>query len=481
MSILQSLNHSQDSNYQGKDIAAQSQLKSAGLGHVLEPEKSGQDLARGSVEIPVMPAIQAPIAAVGLNYQTAPVEIRSRFAIDNENLERFFALARDFGIEECIPLSTCNRSEIYYSNAPTEQVLKLLCAYSNFSLEEIDKFTYRYSCVQAATHLFRVASGLESAVVGETEIVAQIKEAWRNAKSLHHSGTILDLTFQKSLEAGKRVRTETSLCKKPISIGSLAVREASRQANGLEKKHLVVIGAGKIADRLLKELKNANFASLTIVNRTLEHAQNLASKFGCAYASLERMEEVLVNADVVFGACHVSQPIVTRDMVLRISEGRSGRPLVAIDLGLPPNFEAPCDGMVVIGIDSLNSHLEDNLQQRLEALPAAEIIIHQEIGKFNSALIERSVSPTIQALRERGHSVQARNVAWAKAQLGHLDEKDLKVVEELARKMVIGLLEAPIEGLKTNLATPTHQELVKQLFDLEVEQRAPMIDFASLE
>ncbi|AIE84303.1 glutamyl-tRNA reductase [Fimbriimonas ginsengisoli Gsoil 348] len=407
----------------------------------------------------------APFGVVGLSHRTAPLEVRSRVTIPPDAIPDFLALAKANDVPECVVLSTCNRTEIYYSGTEAEVVRTLLAGYAEVPLEELRPFLYEKGCVCAACHLFRVTSGLDSAVLGETEIVAQIKEAWRSGTT----GPVLDLLFQRGLETSKRIRTETELCRNVTSTGSLAVREAEHRIGSLKDRRSLVLGAGKIAERVVRELRSRESCDVRIVNRTFSKADLLADKPGFEAVPFDFLHAELLEADVVFATVAATAPILSRELIGQLSEARQGRPLVVIDLGVPPNVEngSLAIGIDVVNLDEITAGCAENSERRMAAIPFALEILEEELGRFGAALTERAAAPTIRALIARGEAIRSRNVEWAKERLEGLTEREIRVVEEMARRMMIGLLEAPIDSLKGELAGHEHRAVVERLFLLD--------------
>lgn len=418
-------------------------------------------------------AVPAPFGVVGLSHRTAPLEMRSRVGVGADGVAPFLAAARKAGLKECVLLSTCNRTEIYYNGAEADLVAALLAQQSEVPLDELRPYLYAKSCVCAACHLFRVAAGLDSAVLGETEIVAQVKEAWRIASQAKASGGLTDLLFQKALEASKRIRTETDLCRSVTSTGSLAVREAETRLGGLSERRVLLLGAGKIAERVAKELAGASAGDVRILNRTPARGQELAARIGATSRPFDELEAELAEADVVFATLGVERPALTGEALCRTMRARNGRSLLIVDLGVPGNVEAGVSGagLEVLDLDTLVATCSANSDSRASAVPAALEILDQELEKFGAALAERAAAPTIRALVERGDAIRQRNVDWARERLVGLNDREMRIVEEMARRLTIGLLQAPIEGLKGDPATREHRELVERLFGIERSER----------
>ena len=416
--------------------------------------------------------IQAPIGVVGISHHSAPLAIRSRVRLAGDDVAGFLALAKERGVPECVVLSTCNRVEVYFSGTEPDTARQLLAECSDLTLRELGTHLFEKSCVAVADHLFQVAAGMDSAVLGETEIVAQVKSAWRLASEHGTSGPMLDLLFQRALEAGKRVRSETDLCRNVMSTGSMAVKVAGRRTGGYADTTVVILGAGKIAERIAKDLRRANAASVLILNRTRVRAEDLAAKHGFESDDLAALEARVAQADVVFTTLSAPLPILSGEVLRRIERARGGRPLTIVDLGVPPNAdrEALCADFELIDLEMLTQECVTNSDRRSAAMPAALEIVDEELLRFGSVLTERAAGPTIRALMARGEAIRRQNLDWARERLEHLGEKELRVVEELAKRMMIGLLRAPIEGLKGELATPEHREVVERLFDITASE-----------
>jgi glutamyl-tRNA reductase len=387
-------------------------------------------------------------------------------SLSADAIPAFLELAQASGVPECVVLSTCNRTEVYYSGAEAETVRALLAGYSEVPLDELRPFLYEKACVCAACHLFRVAGGLDSAVLGETEIVAQVKEAWRIAGECGTTGSMVDLLFQRGLEASKRIRTETELCRNVTSTGSLAVREAEQRVGDLAERRSLVLGAGKIAERIVRELESRGASDVRIVNRTLERAADLSKGRAATAVPFDRLQDELVRADVVFATVGAASPILSRELLERVSEARGGAPLPVVDLGVPPNVEQGplAAGVELVNLDAIMAGCAQGSERRMAAIPSALEILEAELGRFGSALAHRAAAPTIRALVGRGEAIRERNLAWARERLEGLSEREMRVVEEMARRMMIGLLEAPIEGLKGELAASEHRAVVERLF-----------------
>lgn len=425
------------------------------------PSRFGRE---GLTPVEELRAANVPFGMVGLSFRTAPLEVRSRFTIDER---AFVREARERGLAECVLLSTCNRLEVYYAGGAGSTAVAMLAEAAAMDPTVLGEHLVEKACGCAACHAFRVVSGLDSAVLGETEIVAQVKSAWALAREEGGVGPMLDLLGTRALEANKRVRTETNLCRAVTSTATLAVRTVRERLGGLAGRRVVVLGAGQIARRLVLELRDAG-AEVSIVNRTLAKAQGLAALAEAEAHPMGCLEVELARADAAFAALTVAAPVLTRDLMAKVAARRGGWPLPVVDMGVPPNSEAGVAD--VTDLDALTAATAVGEETRLAALSPALTILDEELARFHAALAARTAAPTIRALVRRGDEIRARNVDWARERLGGLSEKEMRVVEEMARRLTIGLLEGPIDGLKGELSAREHRHVVEQLFGLEADR-----------
>ena len=413
-------------------------------------------------------AAPAPFGLVGISHKTAPLELRSAFSLTKEQLPDLLRRAKAAGLSECVALATCNRTELYFVGADGLIAAQLLAEHAGMSIEDLKSHLYERSCVCAACHLFRVSAGLDSAVLGETEIASQVKEAWAIAEKQKMVGPMLDLLFKRAREASKRIRSETELCKSVVSTAALAVREAVLIAGPLECKTLSLLGAGKIAARLAKELATVPCAKSIVVNRTPEKAEWVARKMKAEVRGSEELKSSLEESDVVFAAVGAGHSVIDMSLLAEVMSKRADRPLVIVDLGVPPNVaqgNRP-PGVRVIGLEDLSAKSAEGAANRLSSVQPSLQILDEEIGRFCEGLIEKAASPTIRALLKLGESVRQRNLEWARQRLPDLDEQHLKVIDELTRRTIIGLLESPIHTLKTDTDWNERTDLVERLFAL---------------
>ncbi|MFI5386739.1 MAG: glutamyl-tRNA reductase [Fimbriimonadales bacterium] len=409
-----------------------------------------------------------PFGLIGISYRTAPLDLRGRASFGGESATQFLGLLRDHGFNEAMVLSTCNRTEVYFAGPDTELVMRLFASAAQTDLDEIRPHLYVKKSLCAACHLFRVVSGLDSAVLGETEIVAQVKQAWKTAESFGSCGPGLSLLLRRAMEVNKRVRTETELCRGVTSAATLAVLQAQARLGTLDGRKVVLVGAGQIAERFCKDLLPLKVGSLKILNRTAEKAERLAILYDGLAGNLDELETEMAVADLVVTAVGSKQPLIGDELIARVSVKRQ-RPQLLIDLGVPSNVQikVPRGDVEILNIDSLGTTCSENLGRRAEAVPVALDILDEELSRIRADLTIRTASPTIKALVNQAEQIRRQNLEWALERLTGLTEKERKIVEDLSSKIVKGMLQAPIEGLKHELTAAEHREIVSKLFRLE--------------
>ncbi len=416
-------------------------------------------------------SLATPVGLVGISYHTASLNIRSKVGVAAKGLERLLHRFSDEGFDECMVLSTCNRTEIYFVGGTHAEVERIVAEESALSSEELAPHFYIKAGACTALHLFGVASGLDSAVLGETEILAQIKDAVARARTEGTMGRHIDFLVRRSQVASRRVRTETDLCRNVTSVGALAVKDAAHRVGGYIGKKVVVVGAGKIAERVAKDLITQGHPAIVFVNRTRANAESLAVRYGGTSDELNTLEAHLIDADVAFMATASDVPVLGAEAIARVNASREGRCLMVVDLGVPANTDREATngcGWNVLDMDILAKRCDQNTGKRAASIPHAMAIMDQEIDGYLIECRQRLASPTIEALVRFTDDVKHQNLSWANERLSHLSPKDLKIVSDLAARMAKGFLQAPIQELKEELTSEHHRDVVHKLFHLEV-------------
>jgi glutamyl-tRNA reductase len=413
----------------------------------------------------------APLASlqlIGLSFRTADLALRGRVSFSGDRLQLLLSRLMEARIAESLALCTCNRTEILFYGDEVSSVRAILTDLTGVDAGELDEHLYVKSGHLAAEHLFRVCSGMESAVIGETDILAQVKEALAISQTQKSIGPWLNLLLRHAFATSKRVRTETDLCRGVTSLGSLAVREARTIIGDLSGKSILIVGAGRIAERLVKDIVLEKPARVIVSNRTLAAAQVLAERHGLEICSLEAAQDRLVETDIVLTAVGTPEPIFDASLFETVTSRRDGRPLVVVDLGVPANVSPAAKslpGVVAVDVDHLIERCAKNTQKREASIPFAEAIIRESIGDLAHAFSDREAAGAIKALVQRCEEVREQNLAWAFERLGAVDPQQKKVIEDLTLRMMRGLLESPIRSLKDSSFGADEREVVLRLFE----------------
>lgn len=416
---------------------------------------------------------------MGLNHRTAPVEVREKVAFESsvlgDSLRRLCSLP---SIRESVILSTCNRVEVV-AVAVDEQAavdeIKNFLAEQEHALDSggLDPHLYAYSADAAVRHLFRVAASLDSMVVGEPQILGQIKRHYVAAHEAGALGTVLHRLFHRSFSVAKRVRTETGIASRAVSVSSVAVDLARRIFDRLEDKAVMLIGAGKMGGLVARYLQRNGVSSLMVTNRTFERAVELAGQFRGNPIRFEEYPRYLKLADLVVGCTASPEVLLGRDGVERILKERKQRAMFFIDLGDPRNFDPAIHGLdnaYLYNIDDLEAVARENLKGRAGEVHKAEAIVAEEVAGFLRWLGSLEQVPTIVALREKLEEIRKRELEKSLGtSLKELSERERQALEDMTAAIINKILHAPITNLKRQSKEQEeilYVEALKKLFDL---------------
>ena len=413
---------------------------------------------------------------LGLNHKTAPVEVRERFALSAPaQVGHALSYVRGVpGVGEAIILSTCNRVEIYaWGEAHAGPKLRAsMNAYHAFGQGSGDQFFYHRSDDEAARHLFGVAAGLDSLVLGEAEILGQVKVALENARTSGTSGPALDELFRRAIACGKRARSETAISRGALSVGAAGVELARQIFGNLRGRTVLILGAGKMSARVAQCLVSSGAHRVLVANRTFERAQELAREFSDANAPSEAVtwDEFpgkLAEADIVIASTRAPHYVVTREQVAAINKKRR-RSLLLIDIAVPRDIDPKCnelDDVFCFDIDDLQDVVEGNRGGRAQEIAAVQSIIEQEITAWNGWTRARDARPVMAALAQKAARVRESEVENALAKLGHLTPKDRAVIEQMARGIAGKLVHAPLSHLRNG--GEADADALRRAFDLD--------------
>lgn len=419
------------------------------------------------------------ILLTGLNHRTAAVQIREKLAFSNpvpEDIYRHLTSHKEiFG---AVVLSTCNRTEIYVTVKDVEEGKRVLedfmarCA--GMEVAELRQYLYQPSCYEAIGHLFRVAAGLDSMVLGETQILGQVKDAYLRAIEVGASDGVLNTLFQKALHAGKRVRTDTGLDRHAVSISYAAVEMARNIFGSLEQKTVLVIGAGEMSELTARYLVDNGVSTVMVSNRSYERAVCLAERINGKAVYFDELPNWLPGADIVISCTAATHYVIRYEAVKEILLRRGGRKIFMIDIAVPRDIDprvGEIEGVYLYDIDDLQNVVDSNLLERKKAARKGEMILQEELNEFNDWLSTLYVVPVIKALKQKGEAIRRAEVTRALNRLGNVSPRQEKIVNALASSIVNQLLHFPVVNLKEmGLTNQGHlyAEVAKHLFQLEV-------------
>jgi glutamyl-tRNA reductase len=423
------------------------------------------------------------LIVLGLSHRTAPLAIRERLAVDGAELEtvlREVVSAPD--VREATIVSTCNRVEVYAVARDAEAAdaaldaiaAKLAHRVSDVDGAELAPHLYRRAGRDAILHLFRVAASLDSLVVGEPQILGQIKDAFDAAMRAGVAGPLLGSCFPRAFRIARRIRRETEIGRQATSVSSVAVELAREVFDGFQGRRVLLIGAGKMADLAARALK-AQGASVAVANRTRARAEELAARLGCEIEDFAALEAALGRADVVITSTGARQPIIDRALIVRVQKARKHHRLVVVDIAVPRDVAADAgnvDGVFLWDIDDLQKVAQDHLAGRRSEADKAEALVRDEVERFWQAR-RRSVGPTIAALRARFMSVANAEAERVIGKLGGLDDRGKREVQRMAEAIAAKLLHTPQVVLSKQAAGEDGEALLaatQRLFELPVVQ-----------
>lgn len=403
------------------------------------------------------------LLALGASHKTADLAVRERLALLDGQVEPFLheLMALD-GVTEAVAVSTCNRTELYVVGEAPEQAERVLRARADVEL-------YSSRNCDAARHLYRVVSGLDSMVVGEAEIQGQVKRAYERALAARTTGPLTNQLFRAALATGKRVRTETAISEGHASVASVAVDAARALIGELASRHVVIVGAGETSEQVARAFHAHGVSTMFVANRHRDRAIALAQRFGGASGSFDQLPDELEHADVVVSSTASPHAIIGPEELEAV---RGGKPLLIIDLAVPRDVDPACagvEGVTLMDMDALQRAVRGHLSVRRAEAVRAEAIVEEEIQTFAGWLGRLEVMPTLAALRMRGDDVVSELLAANAGRWESLSERDAARVEALARSVVKRLLHEPTERVKALDGDHRHArlQLLRELFGLE--------------
>ena len=418
-----------------------------------------------------------PLFVSGLSHRNAPVELREQLALDEDKLRE---LIRDIAatgvVREAIVLSTCNRVEVYaVADVPGEARVTMfrgLCRHRGVESASVEETLYTYADGDAVRHAFRVASSLDSMVIGEPQILGQVKDAFALAQSCEAVGPALHSLFTQAFAVAKKVRTETEIARHAVSVSFAAVELAKKIFGGLQGKAVLLVGAGKMSELAARHLVEQGVFPVYVTNRTWARAQEMARALAGTAVPFDELPTALAAVDIVISSTGAAEPVIRREAVQRVMHGRRGRPLFFIDIAVPRDVEGSVDTLDDVycyDIDDLKQVVDANIRERGREAHRAEALVEREVAKFLAKQGDVEVIPTIVSLRERLEAIRTGEVKRTLARLPGATPETRDAIEAMSSAIVNKILHAPITKLRESSRAGSPRswlELVHELFGL---------------
>jgi len=418
------------------------------------------------------------ILSIGLSHTSAPVNLRERIIFGEEqiraSLSRLSCGHLSGNMAEMVILSTCNRIEIYAVSSQEifSELEIFLSEARGINCDEFTPHLYRHRDVDAARHLFNVAAGLDSLVVGEPQILGQVTRALELARGQNTAGPILNRLFQSAIHAGKRARTETAISRNPASVSSLAASLSERVVHHITEAQIVILGAGEMAELAVEALRKRGVDRILVVNRTLERAQALAQRWDAQATTFENLNTALTSTDILIASTGAPHTLISHEMVKEAMTQRAERPLVLIDIAVPRDIDpetANIPHVRLYDMDTLNAQLEHSLAERMAEVPQVESILEEELTEFEDYLKSLEMLPIIADIHQQAETIRQVELDKTFRRLPDLTEVERARIEAMSQALVKKLLQAPTHRLRAEAACPHAPEyaaVARTLFGL---------------
>lgn len=429
------------------------------------------------------------IAVVGVDHTTAPIELRERLDCTPEQARELLAKARVLA-RECALISTCNRIELYatgtgeFDSDHAMNLLRVLSEARNVTMPELEVHAYSYAGKQAACHLFEVACGLRSSVLGEAQIQGQVAASLELAQKGGFAGPIASALFRAALVTGKRARQETGISRSAASVSHVAVQVARRLFPRLGEASVLLIGSGEMSELAARNLRDNGTKRLVILNRTLERAGELARRYDAAVRPFEELGAALIEADIAISSTHAPYALITAELMRKVLQRRAGRPLLLIDIALPRDVEpsvGDMPGVYLHNLDDLRAGVSRGLQQREQEVARVRQIIDEQMAVFEDWLQSRGIAGVIGDMRQRAELLRQRELERTLRQLSPvLTEQDIQAIQALSVSLTNKLLHTPTMRLKEASSAgdeSAYLEAFGYFFDVEVQHDETTYDW----
>jgi glutamyl-tRNA reductase len=417
------------------------------------------------------------IVVIGLDHRTAPLDVLERVALGREELPKaLHDLSARPNLSEVAVLSTCNRTEVYAAaerfHGAYADIRDYFCSLAGLTPEELHLHLVSLHDEEAATHLFEVAAGLRSAVLGESEVLGQVREAWTVAQREGTTRAALNLLFRRALEAGKRARSETAIGRGTASVSHAAVEMAEVRLGSLSTSKVVVIGAGAVGESACVALSARGIGELVVANRTAERGASLAARAGGRLVAADRLQSELVSADVLLTCTGASVPVVDHELMEGIVARRQGQPLLILDIAVPRDVAgsvAELPGVTLLDLEDVGDWADQGRQARAAETDLVRAIVAEEVDRYVDDASAREVAPIIGAMHDRAEQVRLAELARFERRLARLEPTEREAVEALTRGVVAKLLRQPTLRLKQDAGSSRGERnasALRELFDL---------------
>ncbi|MFP3323703.1 glutamyl-tRNA reductase [Planococcus sp. SIMBA_160] len=417
---------------------------------------------------------------VGVNYRSAPVSIREKLSfIESELPQAMQALQQQKSILENVIVSTCNRTEIY---AVVDQlhtgrfyVKQFLASYFDIPMEQFSQYLFLHEQDEAIDHLFRVTAGIDSMVLGETQILGQVKSSFLAGQEIGTTGTVFNQLFKQAVTLAKRAHSETAIGENAVSVSYAAVELGKKIFGSLKNKHVVILGAGKMGELAIKNLQGSGADRITVINRTFEKAEVLADKFGGTAKPLNQLQCALLEADILISSTGSTDFVIDLELMQYVEKLRKGKPLFMVDIAVPRDMDpriGDLQNVFLYDIDDMQGIVEANLAERERAAKQIAVMIEQEAEQFNDWLGTLGVVPVISALREKALGIQAETMESIENKMPDLTDREKKILNKHTKSIINQLLKEPILQAKemgTAKKSREQLEMFMQIFGIEEE------------
>lgn len=415
---------------------------------------------------------------VGLNYRTAPVEIREKLSfIESELPQAMAALKNEKSILEDVIVSTCNRTEIY---AVVDQlhtgryyIKRFLSNWFHIPIEDFENYLYIHESDDSLKHLFRVAAGIDSMILGETQILGQVKKSFLEAQEIGATGTIFNRLFKQAITFAKKAHNETTINENAVSVSYAAVELAKKIFGSLKNKHVAILGAGKMGELAMENLYGNGVGKVTVLNRTFEKAISLAERFNGQAKSIKELQCTLLETDILISSTGSPQYVIDYELMQFVDHLRKGKPLFLVDIAVPRDIDpkvGDLPNVFLYDIDDLQGIVEANLGERKQAAQQIERMIVQEIAEFKDWFATLGVVPIIAALRKKAEMIQQETMKSIENKMPNLTERERKILNKHTKSIINQLLKEPILQVKEIANSPKANQnlrLYQQIFGIE--------------